>query len=122
MCSYWRSRFLVHASCGIAVLPSRLAEHPASTRQERSACCTTVRRAAEAARGSAAVRAQMTHPPSEHEHSADIAGVESVGMEGGVGGEEGLDAADVADRVEEDPENQPNRVDPDYAQDEGDPV
>ncbi len=43
-------------------------------------------------------------------------------MEGGVEGEEALDPADVADRVEEDPEDQPNRVDPDYAQDEGDPV
>ena len=27
--------------------------------------------------------AQMTHPPSEHEHSADIAGVEIEGIEGG---------------------------------------
>lgn len=43
-------------------------------------------------------------------------------MEGGAEGEEALDAADVADRVEEDPEEQPNRVDPDYAQGEGDPV
>jgi hypothetical protein len=66
--------------------------------------------------------AQMTHPPSEHEHSADIAGVEIEGMEGGVEGEEELDPADMADRVEEDPEDQPNRVDPKYAQDEGDPV
>ncbi len=36
--------------------------------------------------------------------------------------EEGLSPADVADRLEEDPEDQPNRVDPDYAADEGDPV
>ncbi len=61
--------------------------------------------------------AEMTHPPSEHE-----APVEIEGMEGGAEGEEELDAADVADRVEEDPEDQPNRVDPTYAKDEGDPV
>ena len=36
--------------------------------------------------------------------------------------EEDLSPADVADRLEEDPEDQPNRVDPDYAADEGDPV
>ena len=62
-------------------------------------------------------RAQMTQPPSEHEAPIDI-----EGMEGGVEGEEALDPADVADRVDEDPEDQPNRVDPEYAQDEGDPV
>jgi hypothetical protein len=59
----------------------------------------------------------MTQPPSEHEPPIDV-----EGMEGGTDGEEDLDPADVADRVEEDPEDQPNRVDPDYAQDEGDPV
>ena len=59
----------------------------------------------------------MTHPPSEHEPPIDV-----EGMEGGAEGEEDLDPADVADRVEEDPEDQPNRVDPDYAQGGGDSV
>jgi len=36
--------------------------------------------------------------------------------------EEGISPADLDDRLEEDPEDQPNRVDPDYARDEGDPV
>ena len=60
---------------------------------------------------------RMTHPPSEHEPPIEI-----DGMEGGTEGEEGLDPADVADRLDEKPEEQPNRVDPEYAKDEGDPV
>jgi len=36
--------------------------------------------------------------------------------------EEDLSTADVADRLDENPEDQPNRVDPDYARGEGDPV
>jgi hypothetical protein len=59
----------------------------------------------------------MTHPPSEHEPPIEV-----EGMEGGDAGEEDLDSADVADRVDEEPGEQPNRVDPEYAQDEGDPV
>ncbi|WP_344303943.1 hypothetical protein [Nocardioides bigeumensis] len=56
----------------------------------------------------------MTHPPSEHEPPIEVEGLEDTA--------EDLDAADVADRVDDDPEEQPNRVDPEYAQDEGDPV
>jgi hypothetical protein len=55
----------------------------------------------------------MTQAPNEQDPPVDVEGM---------AGEEDLDAADVADRVDEDPEEQPNRVDPDYAQDEGDPV
>ena len=58
--------------------------------------------------------AEMTHPPSEHEPPIEVEGLEDTA--------EDLDAADVADRVDDDPEEQPNRVDPEYAQDEGDPV
>ncbi len=36
--------------------------------------------------------------------------------------EEDLSTADVAERLDEDPADQPNRVDPEYATDEGDPV
>ena len=63
---------------------------------------------------SASYVAEMTHPPSEHEPPIEVEGLEDTA--------EDLDAADVADRVDEDPDEQPNRVDPDYAQGEGDPV
>ena len=55
----------------------------------------------------------MTHPPSEQEPPVEAEGVP---------GEEDIDAADVAERLDEDPATQPNRVDPEYAKDEGDPV
>jgi hypothetical protein len=55
----------------------------------------------------------MTHPPSEHEPPVETEGAPA---------EEEIDEADVADRVDEDPEEQPNRVDPEFAPDEGDPV
>jgi hypothetical protein len=55
----------------------------------------------------------MTTPANE-ERPVDL---EDVPAE-----EEDLDPADVADRLEEDPQEQPNRVDPKYAKDEGDAV
>ncbi|MGI8901262.1 MAG: hypothetical protein ACR2HA_10100 [Nocardioides sp.] len=54
----------------------------------------------------------MTTPANE-ERPVDLEGIPA---------EEDLSAADVADRLEEEPEDQPNRVDPDYAKGEGDPV
>ena len=55
----------------------------------------------------------MTQAPNEQDPPVEVEGMT---------GEEDIDPADVADRVEEDPEEQPNRVDPEYAQDEADPV
>jgi hypothetical protein len=54
----------------------------------------------------------MTTPANE-ERPVDLAEVPT---------EEDLSPADIADRLDEDPEAQPNRRDPDYAADEGDPV
>jgi hypothetical protein len=67
----------------------------------------------EAAPEGAAYLAGMTTPANE-ERPVDL---EDAPVE-----EEGLEPADVADRLEEEPEEQPNRVDPQYAEDEGDPV
>jgi hypothetical protein len=55
----------------------------------------------------------MTTPANE-ERPVDL---EDVPVE-----EEDIEPADAADRLEEHPLDQPNRVDPKYAKDKGDPV
>jgi hypothetical protein len=54
----------------------------------------------------------MTTPANE-ERPVDL---------GGVPAEEGISPADLTERLDEDEEAQPNRVDPEYAKGEGDPV
>ena len=66
----------------------------------------------EADRAARGYGAEMTTPANE-ERPVDFEEVPA---------EEDLSTADVADRLDENPEDQPNRVDPDYARGEGDPV